>query len=282
MAALPYLQLYVADYLSDTMHLSTEEHGAYILLIMNYWQTGKPINSKHIKAITKLSNERITDVIETLQHFFNVDVDGLWFHKRIEADLEKVRDKSIKSSNAGKISAELRWKNNTKVTNVITDVIETLQRNCNHTETETKTDTKTDKIKDICAKAQPKKISSQTLLAEWGINENLSNDFIVHRKLKKAAITETALKGFQREADKAKISLSEAITYSIERGWVTFKNDWYQNAIQQTQAANKETKHDYQLRHIRNLTTDPEDMPRYERVIDITGYNSDQMDNPPF
>ena len=71
MAALPYIQLYVADYLSDTMHLETDEHGAYLLLIMNYWQTGKPINQKHIKAITRISNERYANVIETLQHFFN-------------------------------------------------------------------------------------------------------------------------------------------------------------------------------------------------------------------
>ena len=52
MAALPYMQLYVADYLADTVHLDADEHGAYLLIIFNYWQTGKPIpesQSKHNK-----------------------------------------------------------------------------------------------------------------------------------------------------------------------------------------------------------------------------------------
>jgi hypothetical protein len=68
--------------------------------------------------------------------------------------------------------------------------------------------------------------NSLALLAEFGIVGQLADDFITHRKACKAPITETALKGFQREADKAGISLAEAITISIERNWRGFKSEW--------------------------------------------------------
>src|SRR5210317_1790142 len=108
MAALPYIQLYVADYLADTIHLTTEEHGAYMLLIFNYWQTGKSIPSNRLASISKLPSERWTDVEQTLREFFTLDDDGHWYHERIEMDLNKVKSKSIQASKAGKLSAAKR------------------------------------------------------------------------------------------------------------------------------------------------------------------------------
>lgn len=107
MAALPYMQLYVADYLADTMHLTTEEHGAYLLLIFNYWQTGKPIPVARLARITRLSNERWTDVERSLGEFFN-ERDNEWVHDRIERDLEAVRATQEQRIAAGKASAEAR------------------------------------------------------------------------------------------------------------------------------------------------------------------------------
>nr|DAN08000.1 MAG TPA: replication protein O [Bacteriophage sp.] len=68
--------------------------------------------------------------------------------------------------------------------------------------------------------------NSLVLLAEFGIVGQLAEDFIAHRKSKRAAITKTVLVGYQRESHKAGIPLAEAITISIERNWQGFKAEW--------------------------------------------------------
>lgn len=60
-----------------------------------------------------------------------------------------------------------------------------------------------------------------------GVNEQTWLDFIAHRKLKKAAVSNTVIEGFKREAQKAGITLQQAIAYSIERGWIGFNASWY-------------------------------------------------------
>ena len=70
------------------------------------------------------------------------------------------------------------------------------------------------------------KKSDLDLLANFGITGQLADDFIVLRKAKKAPITETALKGYQSEADKAGISICEAVAIAIKRNWQGFNASW--------------------------------------------------------
>lgn len=142
MAALPYIQLYVADYLADTMHLTTEEHGAYLLIIMNYWQTGKPIPESRLNSVARLSNDRWNSVKVSLNEFFTVDENNHWIHDRIDQDLIKVKSKSTQASIAGKASAAKRAAkaiDNKDNSNGRSDSVE---RKSNHTDTDTDTEKK--------------------------------------------------------------------------------------------------------------------------------------------
>ena len=59
------------------------------------------------------------------------------------------------------------------------------------------------------------------------VSADLWADFVTHRKSKKAAITETVLAGFKREAEFAGVSLAEAIKTCCEANWQGFRADWY-------------------------------------------------------
>lgn len=59
-----------------------------------------------------------------------------------------------------------------------------------------------------------------------GIDEKIAHDFVTLRKAKKAPITETAIAGIKREAQKAGYSLQQALQTCCERGWIGFKAEW--------------------------------------------------------
>lgn len=58
------------------------------------------------------------------------------------------------------------------------------------------------------------------------VSESVWQDFVKHRKLKRAAITESAVKGIKREADKAGWTLEAALIEIMARGWQGFNAEW--------------------------------------------------------
>jgi uncharacterized protein YdaU (DUF1376 family) len=92
------MPLYVGDYLGDTGHLSTTQHGAYLLLMMHYWRQGSlPEDDKQLAAITKLPLRIWLDSKETIQMFFHSG----WQHKRIDEELAKMERATAKRAAAG-------------------------------------------------------------------------------------------------------------------------------------------------------------------------------------
>lgn len=93
-----WMPLYIGDYLADTGHLTTVQHGAYLLLIMHYWRKRElPADDKQLAAIAKLPLRIWLDCKEIIQAFFH---DG-WKHKKIEAELAKRIQVSEKRAASG-------------------------------------------------------------------------------------------------------------------------------------------------------------------------------------
>lgn len=103
------MKLYVGDYLGDTQRLTTTQHGAYLLLIMAYWQDGGPLpdDNETLGAITKLPDKEWRAMRPKLANYFDI-AEGFWIHPRIEEEIAKAGRVSKQHSAAGKASAEQR------------------------------------------------------------------------------------------------------------------------------------------------------------------------------
>ena len=100
-----WMPFFVADYLGDTMHLGTLQHGAYLLLIFHYWRAGcLPPDDHQLAQIVKLSYRDWLGMKPTIQAFFH---DG-WKHKRVDRELEKARGKYAKRVGSSEAAAVVR------------------------------------------------------------------------------------------------------------------------------------------------------------------------------
>lgn len=110
-----WMPLYIGDYLSNTGRLTTEQHGAYFLLIMDYWVSGRlPDDDQSLASITRLPIDRWGSIRPALERFFKIQ-SGEWIHERIEEEKEKAEYLSRVRAEAGSkggSKTKANWKQN--------------------------------------------------------------------------------------------------------------------------------------------------------------------------
>lgn len=99
------------DYDDDTQHLTILEHGAYFLLMKQYYKTGRPLpaSSMLLQRICRANTDEECQAIATiLTQFFNQR--GEFYHqKRIDEELERVLGAVLARKKKGLIAAKARW-----------------------------------------------------------------------------------------------------------------------------------------------------------------------------
>lgn len=94
-------------YLADTTHLTTEEHGAYFLLLLAAWRQDDcalPNEDRKLARIAGLSTKKWLSIKSTIMDFWQVE-DGRIYQSR----LRKEHDFVCRKSEANRKSAEARW-----------------------------------------------------------------------------------------------------------------------------------------------------------------------------
>jgi uncharacterized protein YdaU (DUF1376 family) len=106
MSSPPWMPLYIGDYRADTTHLNAVQHGAYLLLIMHYWQqAGLPDDDEQLARIACMTIAEWRKHRPVIRAFFG---EG-WRHKRIDQEIERAVEKYRRRAKAGKKGNSVRW-----------------------------------------------------------------------------------------------------------------------------------------------------------------------------
>jgi uncharacterized protein YdaU (DUF1376 family) len=104
-----WMRFNVGDYLADTMHLSTFQHGLYVLLIMHYFKRGGlPEEEAALRLITKCPARQWRSQSPPVMSLFRRQM-GTWRHPRIDDTIAQAKAVSEARAKAGKSGASARW-----------------------------------------------------------------------------------------------------------------------------------------------------------------------------
>lgn len=212
----PWMPLYVADYLADTRRLSTLEHGAYILLIMDYWRNGNlPDDDDRLARIVNLPLCEWICVRNAIEPLF---LPG-WKHKRIDDELARAVEKSKKASK----SAKKRWNDANAYAGAIPTQCEG-NANAMLSQPQSHITTSNDVVSQ---KEPPEKTKSQNPLAilETVLSPKTARDVVAHRKALKSPLTDRAAE-LLAEKFAAYGDAELAASTMIGKGWKGFEPSW--------------------------------------------------------
>ena len=203
-----YYKKNIGDYAKKAGRLTMLQHGAYTLLLDSCYDRERfPTLQEAIEWAWASTEAEIEAVKFVLSRFFTLDKDGCHVQDRI---LQELLEYHAKSDTNKRIAIERETKRKEKRTNREQYVNEPPPNQ-----------------EPITINHKPK--NTNTVAPPYGVTDGVWQDWLKLRKAKKAAVTQTALDGIQREADKARVSLQTALETCCERGWTGFKAEWMQS-----------------------------------------------------
>ena len=202
-----YYKFNIADYRKDTGHLSTLEHGIYRQLIDWQYLDEKPLPLETQVVSRRLrlgSDDEQKSLENVLSEFFEKSDKG-YFQKRIRMEIKDYQENADKNRRNGKLGGRP-----SKTQSVSSGLPKETQAKGNH--------------KPLTINHKPE--TTNQVNTPDGVSQSVWQEFVNHRKSKKAQVTQLVIDGIQKEADKAGFSLEDALKEVVVRNWQGFKAEW--------------------------------------------------------
>jgi uncharacterized protein YdaU (DUF1376 family) len=105
-----WMPLWIGAYLADTMHLTRDQHGGYLLLLFAYWRNKGPLidDAEELSSIAKATPAEWKKLGPRLARFFTV-AEGYWTHNRADKELETAGIRKANATSKAKAAADARW-----------------------------------------------------------------------------------------------------------------------------------------------------------------------------
>lgn len=233
-----YYRFNIKTYQAATAHLKPLEDLAYRRLIDYYMDTEKPIDAD-LSRLARRLRTTVKTIELILEEFFFLQSDG-WHNEFCDAEIasyhaqaEKNKKNGQKGGRQRKASEALQTLENENPVGYEWDASgnpSESQKNPNK-EPRTKNQEQTTN-KNTTPRKRDESVSVDYLISV-GCEAQAARDWLAIRKTKKLPLTQTALKTIQSEADKAGVTLANAIEIAASNSWAGFKARWLQNQAAQ-------------------------------------------------
>jgi uncharacterized protein YdaU (DUF1376 family) len=132
MTAVPAMLLWTDAYMGDTTHLSTVEHGAYLLILMAMWRNGGSLPNDEIRLArtAKLTLDKWRKIAPTIYGMMTVNGDAIT-QKRLQQELKHATGRMEKRKTAGSLGGRakaLKYKGT--IPSIASGLLEAKQNDC--------------------------------------------------------------------------------------------------------------------------------------------------------
>ena len=229
------------DVAMATDGLSLTDFAIAVKLMGHYASTGKPLDIESHAGRYGEDGSRVAVVLRTV---FTYDkAAGGWIYEPIKEQIDAFqRQSEINAANASKRNRKKATADHSEPQSNRSESLATRSEpNADGSESETnplqKQNTEAEYIdppkgglsaRD--ARARTRTRAAAPRLDFYDLPENLIGDWQTQRKAIRAPITQTVIDGFKREAEKAGISLEQAVRFALERNWQGFRASWWKKS----------------------------------------------------